>query len=73
MSDWFGGNDAVAMISAGNDLLEPGTKLQWDALKEGVENGTLTNTVIDTSVSRILYLILASNKMNNSNTMKTLI
>ena len=65
MSDWFGGNDAVAMISAGNDLLEPGTKLQWDALKEGVENGTLTNTVIDTSVSRILYLILASNKMNN--------
>lgn len=65
MSDWFGGNDAVAMISAGNDLLEPGTKLQWDALKEGVQNGTLTNTVIDTSVSRILYLILASNKMNN--------
>ena len=65
MSDWFGGNDAVAMISAGNDLLEPGTKLQWDALKEGVKNGTLTNTVIDTSVSRILYLILASNKMNN--------
>jgi beta-glucosidase len=65
MSDWFGGNDAVAMISAGNDLLEPGTKLQWDALKEGVENGTLTNTVINTSVSRILYLILDSNKMNN--------
>ena len=41
------------------------TKLQWDALKEGVENGTLTDTVIDTSVSRILRLILASNKMNN--------
>ena len=65
MSDWFGGNDAVAMIRAGNDLLEPGTKLQWDALKEGVENQTLTDTVIDTSVSRILHLILASNKMNN--------
>lgn len=65
MSDWFGGNNAVAMITAGNDLLEPGTKLQWDALKEGVENGTLTDTVIDTSVSRILRLILASNKMNN--------
>ncbi len=65
MSDWFGGNDAVAMISAGNDLLEPGTKLQWDALKEGVENGTLTDTEIDISVSRILRLILGSNKMNN--------
>ena len=65
MSDWFGGNDAVAMINAGNDLLEPGTKLQWDALKKGVENGTLTDAEIDISVSRILKLILGSNKMNN--------
>ena len=65
MSDWFGGNDAVAMINAGNDLLEPGTKLQWNALKEGVAGGTLTDTEIDISVSRILRLILSSNKMNN--------
>ena len=65
MSDWFGGNDAVAMINAGNDLLEPGTKLQWNALKEGVADGTLTDTEIDISVSRILRLILGSNKMNN--------
>ena len=65
MSDWFGGNDAVAMINAGNDLLEPGTKLQWNALKEGVADGTLTDTKIDISVSRILRLILSSNKMNN--------
>ncbi len=65
MSDWFGGNDAVAMINAGNDLLEPGTKLQWKALKEGVSDGTLTDTEIDISVRRILRLILGSNKMNN--------
>ena len=26
MSDWFGGQNAPAQISAGNDLLEPGTK-----------------------------------------------
>ena len=65
MSDWFGGNDAVAMIVAGNDLLEPGTKLQWNALKKGVADGTLTDTEIDISVSRILRLILGSNKMNN--------
>lgn len=64
MSDWFGGNDAVAMINAGNDLLEPGTKLQWNALKEGIADGTLTDTEIDISVSRILRLILGSNKMN---------
>ena len=65
MSDWFGGNDAVAMINAGNDLLEPGTKLQWNALKEGIADGTLTDTEIDISVRRILRLILDSNKMNN--------
>ncbi len=65
MSDWFGGNDAVAMINAGNDLLEPGTKLQWNALKKGVETGALADTEIDISVSRILRLILGSNKMNN--------
>ncbi len=65
MSDWFGGNDAVAMINAGNDLLEPGTKFQWDALKKGVENGTLTDAEINISVSRILKLILGSNKMKN--------
>ena len=65
MSDWFGGNDPVAMVNAGNDLLEPGTKIQWDALKKGVENGTLSDAKIDVSVSRILRLILGSNKMNN--------
>ena len=65
MSDWFGGNDAVAMINAGNDLLEPGTKLQWDAIKEGAEKGTLAASEIDKSVGRILRLILGSNKMKN--------
>jgi len=63
MSDWFGGNDAVAMINAGNDLLEPGTKNQWNALTEGYEDGTLDMEVVDTSVKRILTLIFKSKKM----------
>ena len=63
MSDWFGGNDAVAMINAGNDLLEPGTKKQWDALVEGYEEGTLPLEHIDTSVRRILKLVFESRKM----------
>ena len=65
MSDWFGGRDAPAMISAGNDLLEPGTKLQWKALKKAAENGALSQEAIDTSVKRILKLILGSKKMQN--------
>ena len=63
MSDWFGGNDARAQISAGNDLLEPGTKLQWDALVNAQKNGELSREDIDTSVRRILTLILKSKKM----------
>jgi beta-glucosidase len=65
MSDWFGGNDAAAMIRAGNDLLEPGTKKQWDALLEAHENGELTEAEIDTAAKRILKLILGSRKMQN--------
>ncbi len=63
MSDWFGGQDAPAQISAGNDLLEPGTKRQWNALTKARENGQLSMEDIDTSVKRILKLILGSRKM----------
>ena len=63
MSDWFGGNDAPAMIRAGNDLLEPGTKKQWNALTEAYENGALREADIDTAAKRILRLIFESKKM----------
>ena len=63
MSDWFGGNDAAAMIAAGNDLLEPGTRRQWDALIKAYEDGVLQEDQIDMAVGRILKLILSSKKM----------
>ena len=63
MSDWFGGQNAPAQIKAGNDLLEPGTKFQWDVLKEAVKNGDLQMSFVDTSVKRILKLVLRSKKM----------
>jgi len=65
MTDWWGGNSAPAQISAGNDLLEPGTKKQWKALKKAAENGTLSEEEINTSVRRILKLIIQSKKMQN--------
>ena len=67
MSDWFGGNDAVAMVSAGNDLLEPGTNKQWKALTAGYEEGTLSEATIDIAAGRILKLILNSKKMSSYN------
>ena len=65
MTDWFGGNDAPAQIAAGNNLLEPGTKKQWKALKIAAKNGTLSEEEINTSVRRILKLIIQSKKMQN--------
>ena len=63
MSDWFGGQTAPAQIKAGNDLLEPGTKNQWNALKEAVKSGDLPMSSVDTSAKRILKMMLSSRKM----------
>ena len=65
MTDWFGGKNAPAQIAAGNDLLEPGTNLQWKALKKAFEDGSLSEEEIDNSVRRILKLIIQSRKMQN--------
>lgn len=63
MTDWFAGNDPIAQIEAGNDLLEPGTLLQWQALLDAARSGELSMDTIDTSVRRILRLVLGSRKM----------
>lgn len=65
MTDWFGGKNAIDQIKAGNDLLEPGTKLQWEALTKGYENKELSIKDIDLAVTRILELVFKSKKMQN--------
>ena len=60
MTDWFGGNDAVAQIGAGNDLLEPGRPDQYNALVAGMKSGRLAMNDVDTSVKRVLELVLRS-------------
>lgn len=63
MTDWFGGRNAPAQITAGNDLLEPGTKKQWDALTEAAQSGALPEEDIDRAAQRILKLVFKSKKM----------
>ena len=65
MTDWFGGRNAPAQINAGNDLLEPGTKKQWDALIEAHEDGVLSEEKIDRAAGRILTLVFKTRKMQN--------
>ena len=61
MSDWFGGEDPVAMLNAGNDVLMPGTGGQEAALRSALASGKLSRAALDVSVTRVLELILKSN------------
>ena len=65
MTDWFGGKSPSSQISAGNDLLEPGTNKQWKALTKAVKNGELSMDAIDRATKRILTLIFKTKKMQN--------
>jgi beta-glucosidase len=60
MTDWYGGQDAVAQLKAGNDLLEPGTLMQYNAVTEALKSGQLTPAQLDVNVTRVLELVLKS-------------
>ncbi len=57
MTDWFGGTDPVAQMSAGNELLMPGTQRQRQALLDALESGALDEAVLDRNVERILGVV----------------
>ena len=57
MTDWFGADDPVAQMKAGNDLLMPGTPYQIDELLQAVESGALPMDVLDRNVKRILAMM----------------
>lgn len=58
MTDWYGGNNAVQQMEAGNELLMPGKLSQREEIRKAVLNGTLSREIIDRNVKRILELIL---------------
>lgn len=58
MTDWFGGQNAVAQMEAGNDLLMPGKVNQREEIRKAVLNGRLSMEIIDRNVRHILEYIL---------------
>ena len=58
MTDWLGGESAVAQLEAGNDLLMPGKLSQREEIKKAVTNGRLSLEIIDRNVKHILQYIL---------------
>ncbi len=60
MTDWFGGNDAMAQMKAGNDLLMPGTPDQNKAITAAVTTGTLDVKILDANTERVVNYILGT-------------
>jgi beta-glucosidase len=58
VSDWNAGDDAVAAMLAGNDMLQPGQDKQYDAILAAAKNGTLPMEVLDANVKRILEYVV---------------
>ena len=67
MTDWFGGNDALAQMKAGNELLMPGTAIQIQAIIKAVNDGALSKAQLDRNVERVLNTILQTSSFKNVN------
>lgn len=58
VSDWGGGDNAVAAMQAGNDMLQPGSDMQYQAILAAAKNGQLSMEVLDANVKRILEYVV---------------
>ena len=58
VSDWNAGDDAVAAMLAGNDMLQPGQDKQYQAILEAAKSGKLPMEVLDANVKRILEYVV---------------
>ena len=57
MTDWDGGDDAVAQMKAGNDLIMPGNR-QVKELLTALKSKTIDEKTLDENIARILDFII---------------
>jgi beta-glucosidase len=60
VTDWWAGNDPLAQLGAGNDLIMPGLPKQTAAIVAAAESGALSREQLDRNVTRVLELVLQS-------------
>jgi beta-glucosidase len=63
MTDWYGGDNGAEQIAAGNDMLQPGTALQYEQIMNAIKDGSLSEADLDVCVRRCLELVARSPKM----------
>jgi beta-glucosidase len=63
MTDWFGGDNGAAQMAAGNDMLQPGTDLQYEQIMNAIKDGSLSEDLLDVCVTRCLELVKRSPKV----------
>lgn len=51
VSDWYGGRDFVAMVNAGNDMIQPGHPQQVAILKKAIRQGNLSIELVDRNIN----------------------
>ena len=61
VSDWNAGDDAVAAMLAGNDMLQPGQPKQYEAILAAAKSGKLPMEVLDANIKRILEYVVKTN------------
>ena len=66
MTDWFAGNDPVAQLEAGNDVLMPGFVRQTTEITKAAADGRLSAQQLDINVERVLNIVLQSPAFKNS-------
>jgi len=60
MTDWTGGDDPIAQMNAGNDMLQPGNDNQINQIIDAVQSGKIDKETLDRNVTNILNIILKS-------------
>ncbi|MEL6135497.1 MAG: glycoside hydrolase family 3 N-terminal domain-containing protein, partial [Bacteroidota bacterium] len=60
VTDWFAGDNPIAQMQAGNDLLMPGRPEQREAILAAVKNEVLSEAVLNANVRRVLELVVKS-------------
>ena len=66
VSDWGGGDNAVAAMKAGNDMLQPGQDKQYQAILAAAKSRELSMDILNANVKRILEYVVKTHNFKKA-------